>query len=206
VPRVRVLSNCTGTEHLTPPIRWGNAGTASADSVARGLRLKNSTIGEVEPRIRAASVEDARAILEVHYSAVHDTAVSDYAEDVLTEWSPPITEDRIEKYALESLSRHTTLVAEMDGLIAGYGVIEDSCNVLRDLYVSSRCCRRGIGSALLRAFEDLARERGCKELRMNATLTAHRFYLRHGYEELSRDECDVGASHKLAYIRMRKAL
>jgi putative acetyltransferase len=202
----RVLSCWTVTAPLTPPIRWRDARTASAAAVAGGLRLKNSAIGETEPRIRAASVEDARAILEVHYSAVHDTAASDYAEDVLAEWSPPITQDRIEKYVLESLPHHTTLVAEMDGLVAGYGVIEDSWNVLRDLYVSSRCGRRGIGSMLLRAFENLARERGCKELTMNATLTAHPFYLSHGYEELGRDECDVGASHKLAYIRMRKAL
>ena len=156
--------------------------------------------------IRHAKNEDARGILEAHYSAVHDTASADYPDLVRGDWAPEVTYERIEKYLLESFCRAVIVVAELNGCVAGYSAIVVAANELRDLYVSARFGRKGIGSALLRTIERLANEGGCTELHLNATLTARGFYLRHGYSEIELAEFTFDSGRKAACVRMRKEL
>ncbi|MEQ1875699.1 MAG: hypothetical protein ABL958_03575 [Bdellovibrionia bacterium] len=80
-------------------------------------------------RVRFAREEDAKGILEAHYSAVHETASKDYPSDVIVEWSTPVTEARIKKYLSDSFPDETTLVAEA-------------------VYVSAKFARLGVGAKL----------------------------------------------------------
>ena len=105
-----------------------------------------------------------------------------------------------------ALPNETTVVADLDGKIAGFGVIIESNNELRAVYVSAEFGNQGIGSALLRELERLAKERGCRELNMNSSLTAAPFYLRHGYVELGRADHTLSTGEKMACVKMRKAL
>jgi putative acetyltransferase len=156
--------------------------------------------------VRLAKSEDARGILEAHYSAVHQIAAKDYSSEVLTEWSPPVTIERIDQYLKNALPNETTVVAEAGGKIAGFGVVIEFNNELRAVYVAAEFGRQGVGSALLRELERLAKGRGCRELRMDSSLTAAPFYLRHGYEDLGRAVHVMGTGKKMACVRMRKSL
>src|SRR5579859_5863795 len=110
--------------------------------------------------IRFARNEDARGILEAHYSAVHRTASKDYSPEICNEWSTPVTQERITQYLNNSLPHETTLVAEVDGEIAGFGAIVESENELRAVYVAAEFGRCGVGSALLSELERIAKARG----------------------------------------------
>jgi putative acetyltransferase len=156
--------------------------------------------------IRPAEIADARGILEAHYSAVHETAFRDYPVPVLNAWSGPVTPERIEWYLARSFPYETTLVAEVDGAIAGFGAIVETENELRAVYVSARFGNRGIGSALLEGLERRARDKGCMELHMDSSLTAVGFYRRHGFIEISRGDHTLWSGRKMACVRMRKAL
>ena len=157
--------------------------------------------------IRRAQSNDARGILEAHRSAVRETASRDYPMDIIEVWAPPVTDQRVRWYAQGPLLQETTLVAEIDGFIAGFGVIIESNNELRAVYVAHRFGKRGVGSALLQGLEGLARERGCKELAMDSSLTAESFYRHHGFEVLERGEHAMGNTGlAMACVRMRKAL
>jgi putative acetyltransferase len=156
--------------------------------------------------VRSAKSEDARGILEAHHSAVHETAARDYAAEIINLWGPPVTVERVASYAKDALPNETTVVTEVDGRIAGFGVIIESDNELRAVYVSAEFGNQGVGSALLRELERLAKEGGCRELHMDSSLTAAPFYLHRGYEELGSADHTLSTGEKMACVRMRKVL
>jgi putative acetyltransferase len=154
--------------------------------------------------IRAATIADSPGILEAHYSAVHTTAAADYPPEVRNAWSTPVTPERIDQYLEHALSKQTTVVAELDGSIAGFGAIVGADNELRAVYVAAAYGRRGVGSALLRELESIAKEQGCRELHLDSSLTAAPFYLHHGYEETGRGKHSLSSGAKMACVKMRK--
>ncbi len=159
------------------------------------------------PTIRPIRIEDAEDVLRVHYDAVHETAAADYDLDTRQDWSPPVTAERIESFARTIGSgEKTTLVAELDGRVVGFSSIVPAMGELEALYVAPQAGRRGIGFALLSAIENLASEMGLKELSLNSSLTAERFYMAHGYRAEGKDWHTLESGRKMACIGMRKAL
>src|SRR5262245_537898 len=160
-----------------------------------------------EISIRPLAPEDAEGVLHVHHAAVHRTAAADYPPDVLRDWSPPVTAERLERYR-QNLAREdeTTLVAVAGGRIVGFASIVAALAELRALYVSPDLGRRGVGASLLHGVEELARERGLEELHLDASLTAERFYSRYGYESQGRATHTLRTGVRMACVRMRKRL
>jgi putative acetyltransferase len=158
--------------------------------------------------IRPASVEDAEGIVRAHYSAVHETAVKDYAAPVLAAWSRPVSARRI--------TAHRTKM-QTEKAIVSYVAVDDSNKVLGfgelvppetlgAIYVAASAGRRGVGSALIKTLEAKARELGMKMLRMESSLTAVPFYVRHGFHELERGEHHMADGVLMACVKMEKAL
>jgi GNAT superfamily N-acetyltransferase len=85
---------------------------------------------------------------------------------------------------MEDSLAHPALVAERDGELAGvltYVLSSDACEVLT-LHAAER--QTGIGTALLKAVEELAGDAGCARLWLittNDNLDALRFYQRRGF-------------------------
>lgn len=86
--------------------------------------------------------------------------------------------------ALEHPLDHPALVAERDGRLVGvltYVVTGAECEVLT-LHVDER--RQGVGTALIAAASEIAREQGCTRLWLittNDNVDALRFYQRRGF-------------------------
>jgi putative acetyltransferase len=156
--------------------------------------------------IRFATNEDARGILEAHYSAVHQIASRDYSPEICNSWSAPVTKERVSEYLNNSLPHETTIVAEIAGVITGFAAIVESENELRAVYVAAEFGRRGIGSALLTELERLARAKGCIELHLDSSVTAVAFYLLHDYQVLVHAEHALRAGGVIACVKMRKSL
>src|SRR5262245_2379898 len=160
-----------------------------------------------EISLRPLAPEDAEGVLRVHHAAVHRTAAADYPPEVLRDWSPPVTAERLERYR-QNVAREeeTTLVAVARGRIVGFASIVAALGELRALYVSPDLGHRGVGASLLHGVEELARERGLEELHLDASLTAERFYCRHGYENEGRATHMLRTGTPMACVRMRKRL
>jgi GNAT superfamily N-acetyltransferase len=85
---------------------------------------------------------------------------------------------------LEDSLAHPALVAEQDGRVVGvltYILDSESCEVLT-LHSAERL--RGVGTALLRALEEVAASAGCSRLWLittNDNVDALRFYQRRGF-------------------------
>src|SRR5262245_42240235 len=102
--------------------------------------------------VRFATRADARKILETQHSAIHEIAAKDYPQEVVNEWARPITPEAVEKYS-RALSTQSTVVAEIDGDVVGFGEIVESMNELRAVYVAAKYARRGVGRAILEKLE-----------------------------------------------------
>src|SRR5262245_53759879 len=157
--------------------------------------------------IRSLDLQDVEAVLRVHYGAVHETAAADYPPAIRNDWSPPITPERTERYLRNMTSgEEDTVVAVVDGRVVGFASIVSSLSELRAVYVSPDMGRRGVGSALLRAVEELARNRGLKELHLDSSLTAERFYAAHRYLSEGAAEHALRTGRRMPCGRMRKVL
>ena len=136
-------------------------------------------------RLRAPVIDDAPAVLEVLIARdIADTGEPDYTlDDLLQEW-------HLADVDLSADAR----VAELDGEIAGYGIVRRQGAVVA---VDPRCEGRGVGRALLEWSELRDRERG---------RSAHRHYI--GAADVEARELLTSAGYTLlrSYWRMVREL
>lgn len=77
---------------------------------------------------------------------------------------------------------------------------------IRAFFVHPNWARRGIGSLILEACENAARETGFTRLEMGATLSGVVFYKAKGYAALENLEAPLGNGEVLPIVRMAKKL
>jgi putative acetyltransferase len=158
-------------------------------------------------RIELAQAEDAAAIAEIHYAAVHQTARSFYPEEVINNWSHPVNPERIKriKGAVENPDEWM-IIARQDNLVFGFGSIVPKGNELRSLYVHPSFGRRGIGARILIALEREARSLELPYLQMDASINAEAFYRKHGFEIVEHATHKLASGQEMACVKMRKVL
>jgi putative acetyltransferase len=156
--------------------------------------------------VRPMRPEDAGAGLEVHRAAIHGTAAKDYPQSILQEWGPlPVTVQTVKRFQANP-DNEIRLIAEQDGEIVGFGALVPENNKLRACYVAPRAGRKGVGSALVRELERLARARGLAQLQLESSITAEPFYNALGYEARERGEHTLRSGRRMACVKMRKLL
>ena len=113
--------------------------------------------------IRYAARNEWPEILTIKWQAIHELAAADYSADVLNAWGPPPTEKGspqcLSDFDAKLECDQIILVAEIDGRLVGLGELVPDKNEVLAVYVHPDFARRGVGSAILRKLEQLARER-----------------------------------------------
>lgn len=129
------------------------------------------------PGLRPFLPTDAPRLARLFRASIETLAAEDYGEDQLAAWAAAADDE--EAFA-KKLAGALTIVASLDGEIAGFAVLRD--NKLFDmLYVHPRAARRGVGSALADALEKLAAARGTREISVDASDAARDFFAARGY-------------------------
>jgi len=160
----------------------------------------------VSIKVREMLSQDARMFLEVHNAAVRGIAAKDYPPEVVEDWAQmPVTEEGVERF-LANPDGEIRLVAEIDGVIVGIGCLVVANCELRACYVAPAAARKGVGTALVREIEHIARDRGLTYLQMDSSVTAEPFYLHHGYTVRQRSEHILWSGRSMACVRMEKRL
>jgi putative acetyltransferase len=164
-------------------------------------------IHDAELYVDIARPEDAAAIVNIHFAAVHQTTAAWYSEEVRLVWSPPVNEERIERMRLIiDQAEAVTLVVRSREAVAGFGSLIPSNCELRALYVHPQWGRRGVGALLLQSLEAEAHKRGVPFLQIDASLNAQRFYERHGFRVLARGLHRFRSGQEIDCVKMRKDL
>lgn len=131
-------------------------------------------MGEIN--FRTAGFDDLEQMLDLFRETVLAINVRDYTAEQVRVWSA--AGNRAERWA-EKISRQNVLVAEQDGLILGYGSLENDYIDL--LYVHKDQQGKGIASMIYSILEGKARQDGMHALAADASFTAQPFFERKGF-------------------------
>jgi putative acetyltransferase len=132
--------------------------------------------------VRQAVQEDSEAIGCVYVTAIRELAITHYTAEQVEAWA----ESRRPEYSQQMLEAGRIHVAECEGKVAGYGIIELETKQVQAVYVSPDHARKGVGTAVLQALEQAAVQAGIDTLRLTASLNAVGFYQKAGYQEVER--------------------
>lgn len=114
-----------------------------------------------EIRLRAATAEDAPALLKIYAPYVEETAIT-------FEYEVPEVEEFKERIC-RTLEKYPYIVAEREGVILGYAYISGfkermaySWSVETSIYVERSCRKMGLGRILYDALEALGKAQGIR--------------------------------------------
>lgn len=127
---------------------------------------------------------DCPALAALFTNTVHTVNAADYTPAQLDAWAPaagPDLQDWDQRF-----KDHITLVAEVEGRLAGFADLDPAAGYLDRLYVGSRFQRQGVATALCNALEEAA----AGPVVTHASVTARPFFARRGYRVLRAQQVE----------------
>lgn len=133
--------------------------------------------------VRAATLEDGPACIEVRRRSITDLCFPDHGGDQATidDWLGTPTMDDFRSW----LSGGPTSIAEIDQEVAGFASVhfeDEATAFIRLLYVHPTYQHCGVSRALLARMETDAQLAGSSRIILESTKTAERFYQARGYQ------------------------
>jgi putative acetyltransferase len=153
------------------------------------------------PGLRPFLPADAVTLIALFRASVDELAAEDYSDEQRKAWASAADD---EAAFVGKLMQALTIVAVVDGEIAGFGSLQDN-SVFDMLYVGPEFVRQGVGAALADAIEKLAGARGTKALTVAAADSARDFFARRGYVANQRNTVTI-AGEWLGNTTMTKGL
>jgi N-acetylglutamate synthase-like GNAT family acetyltransferase len=184
--------------------------------IATNIHLRKATSADV-PRLREVIEASVRGLQAVDYSPaqIEGALQSVYGVDsqLIADGTYLVAElmnqqSQLEIVACGGWSKRQTLFGGDQ-----YAGREDSlldpardAAKIRAFFVHPNWARRGIGSLILEACENAAREAGFTRLEMGATLSGVAFYRAKGYAEIENQEAPLANGEVLPIVRMAKRI
>lgn len=135
--------------------------------------------------LRSFLKTDCPSLAALFYETVHTVNARDYTKEQLDAWAT----GRVDLEAwVRSFQEHRTLVAELDGTIAGFGDMDET-GYLDRLYVHRDYQRRGVATAICDALEQSA---NAPEFTTHASITARPFFEQRGYRVVREQQVERG--------------
>jgi GNAT superfamily N-acetyltransferase len=143
--------------------------------------------------VRDATPADAEAACEVMRMSIAELCVPDHHNDleILRRWLGNKTPEHFAAW-IDDPGASLLLAVEGEAVLA-VGSVRNEGEITLN-YVSPKARFRGASTALLKALEGRAAERGNSHCKLVSTETAHRFYLARGYIDTGAPEGRFGTS------------
>jgi GNAT superfamily N-acetyltransferase len=151
--------------------------------------------------VRIAEPRDADAAVRVLRRSITELCVADHHNDPTTpqKWLENKTIENFHSWlATES---NFCVVTGSNAEVNGVGLVHRAGEILL-CYVAPESQGHGYGSAILAALEAKARTWGLDKLRLGSTVSARRFYERHGYISAGESTCNFGSARCYAYEKI----
>jgi len=152
--------------------------------------------------IREADVNDCEAICRVHNAAIREIAKSHYPPQEIEAWARP----RKPQEYIEAIKHKEFYVAEENGVVLGFGTLNQEQSEVEAVYTNPEFVRRGIGSAILRKLEERAKELSLSSLKLDASLNAVAFYESAGYKSQNKTKHRLSSGVEIGCVLMIKDL
>jgi len=150
---------------------------------------------------RKASKEDAQEILDLRNAAISFQCSESYSECEIENW----TNISLSSSFINLVADHC-YVATVNSFIVATGMINLETGKLDALFVHPQYMRAGIGKHMMILLESLALQAGLKQLHLESTLNAVKFYRSLGFigDTFSKYQTSKGLS--LACLPMTKII
>ncbi|PYL87754.1 MAG: hypothetical protein DMF17_01430, partial [Verrucomicrobia bacterium] len=150
---------------------------------------------------RPFEATDLPSVMEIYTTSIHSLAAPYYSPDQIAAWAPvPPDAARWQ----ERLSKLHTIVAERDGVLAGF-VSYTNEGYLDFVFTHPTFARRGVATGLYHCAESAMRALGVPRVTTHASLAARPFFDRHGFQ-LDAEDCVECRGAYLLRFAMHKQL
>ncbi len=153
-------------------------------------------------QIRKAHPKDAAALHAMHVASIRDLCKSHYSPAQIAAWATGLAR----RGYLKVMDLFEFFLAEDEGRILGFCVLDVPGTELNALYVAPAAARRGVGRRLLAHAEENARREGVHSLKLKSTLNAVSFYEQRGYLQLRPTTHELPGGARLPCVEMTKKL
>lgn len=159
-------------------------------------------------KIEYTTPDMAEMFVRIQHNAVHHgQAWQFYSKEILDDWAPPITKERINEFKRKMIERHSVgLIAYADCEPLGFGIIDLYQKRIGAIYVKLESSGLHIGGRLFHELETIARQNGITQLKLDSSLNAKTFYLSNGYIEIAEDFFSLPNGRRMACVKMSKIL
>jgi putative acetyltransferase len=151
--------------------------------------------------IRQYKTEDCREIIQLFYNTVHTINRKDYNPAQLDAWASK--DSNIEKWD-KSLSNNYTILVESDGIITGFGDLNDT-GYFDHLFVHKDFQKKGIATLIAEEIEKYAKESNITIITTEASITAKPFFEKRGYQVLQQQAVEREGQMLINFL-MKKQL
>ena len=127
--------------------------------------------------LRTYNPKDINAVVHLFRDTVHTINAKDYNKQQLDAWAPEHID--AERWGVK-LSQHYTVIAECNGVICGFGDMDDT-GYFDHLFVHKDYQGQGIATKIATAIEEYAIKRGFTLITVAASITAQPFFLKRNY-------------------------
>ncbi len=159
--------------------------------------------------IRRATLEDAEGLFQAHMRSIREVCSREYAEADIKAW----TERSFDPVArANSIRNQWVWVVELNGKIEGFGHLAFSLQGktkvthVAGLYLTPSVLGKGLGRRILQFMIQESRQAGVEKILLEATLTAHGFYLSQGFKDSGPATIMKMGSARLACVPMEMSL
>ncbi|EXJ26082.1 acetyltransferase family protein [Vibrio parahaemolyticus VPCR-2009] len=108
--------------------------------------------------IRNYSVEDAKALWDIHFYTIRNINIRDYSQAQVEAWAPERLDPSVWEKRMKGLS---PFVAEIDGVIVGYTDLQAS-GLIDHFFCHHEHQGKGVGKALMNHVFKVGNSRGIK--------------------------------------------
>jgi putative acetyltransferase len=132
-------------------------------------------------KIRLAQDKDCAEMARLHRATIRHINSQNYPEDIIEIWSGRTNAKRFR----DNARKCKRWVAVEKNKIIGF-VDHGDDDELWGLYIHKNYVGKGVGSRLLKTAEDSLKKQGVEIIKIKSTITAKKFYEKHGYKVLKK--------------------
>jgi putative acetyltransferase len=155
----------------------------------------------MEKTVRLYKPDDCKEIVKLFYDTVHTVNLKNYNSVQLDAWAPKGIDMDVWN---ESLSKSQTVVVEINGVIVGFGNLDDTGYFDR-LYVHKGFQGQGIATIIANELEKYAQQQGIMVVTTEASITARPFFERRDYQTVKKQSI-MRKGRTLTNFMMKKDL
>lgn len=152
-------------------------------------------------KIRKYLPGEENVLYEIFYSAIHENAKGYYEEDQLDAWASGKIDELKWKNRIRGIN---PFIATENSIIFAYADLQDT-GYIDHFFVKGGHSKKGIGTKLMKRIITEAEKKGIPELTSDVSLSAQPFFLKNGFEIVSRKKVMINGM-ELENALMRKII